>query len=84
VIKKYALAIKLGFIAILAGIAAYYKRLSERRKAQIKDIELGSARSALDAQADAQKADIEALKRGERRTIDEIERARRGDRDHFE
>lgn len=83
-ISKYLLAIKLGFIALLTGIAAYYRNLSKRRETEIKDIELGTAKTQIQAQAEAEAADRKAIERGERRSTDAVNRARRGDRSHFE
>lgn len=76
--------IKAGFFVVIAAVVAYYKITADRYKSEIKDIEIGSAKSQLEALAEAEEADRQALKRGDRRSADAINRARNGDRSHFE
>lgn len=81
--KAYLIAFKLAVVAALGGLAAYYKAKVKRREGELKDIELGSAKTQIQAQADAEAADQQALKRGNRRSTDAINRAKSGNRDHF-
>lgn len=69
-IKKYALAIKVGAIALIAGLFSYYKNLSKRQKSELDGIDKDSKLSALEAQARAEAADQEALTSQRRRSTD--------------
>lgn len=83
-IKGYVTAIKVAFVGVLGAVIAYYRAVSKRREAELKDVELGSAKTQIQAQADAEAADQEALKRGHRRSTDAINNAKSGDRSYFE
>ena len=83
-IKVYVLAAISFLLAMVGGLAGALRIKTLKQKIEIKDIEVNSAKEAARRLALAQAADHEALQNHQRRADDEINRAKRGHRDHFE
>lgn len=76
--KQYITALKLAFVGVLGAVAAYYRAVAKRREGELKDIELGSAKTQIQAQADAEAADQQALESQRRRSTDHENNIRNG------
>jgi len=87
-IKGKAVAIVTAIIAAIGSVlvAVIYREKSKRKDAELRTEKLkaGSATAAARLMAEAQAADQKALKDQEAVNKKEIERAKNGDRDHFE
>ena len=70
-------------VVVLAGIAAYFKFQLQNKEIELKDIEKDSAQEAVRFLTDAQQADHDAIQEHKRRSTDEINRAKSGNRDFF-
>jgi len=81
---KYLLGAASFFVAVFGAVAAYFKMQVQSKEIELKVIEKESAKKAVELLSDAQQAEHDAIQNHKRRSTDEINRAKSGDRSFFE
>lgn len=77
------LSIKIAFVAVLAGLALYFRGNVAKEKLRSRVKELKVVKRNRDMLIEAQRALYEGQIETERSVLDEIKRIKAGDRDHF-